>query len=138
MPQSDERQTIIRSGPTAELRLEELGIDKQDLIDAVHAYEMERSSCSALEPTIAPAFKSWVAAFRTLGEKLIPKGPWEKIETRNLPRWVNNESAVAGTVCTGDQNTASESLDPRSKNPRGTQATLLEVDPIGWTTRRHF
>ena len=60
MPQSDERQTIIRSGPTAELRLEELGIDKQDLIDAVHAYEMERSSCSALEPTIAPAFKSWV------------------------------------------------------------------------------
>ena len=37
MPQSDERQTIIRSGPTAELRLEELGIDKQDLIDAVNA-----------------------------------------------------------------------------------------------------
>ena len=91
MRQSDERQTIIHSGATAELRLEKLGIPVQDLIDAVHAYAIERSSCSALEPTIAPAFKSWVAAFRTLGEGLIPKGPWEKIETRNLPRWINTD-----------------------------------------------
>ncbi len=35
MRQSDERQTIIHSGATAELRLEKLGISVQDLIDAV-------------------------------------------------------------------------------------------------------
>ncbi len=125
MRQSDERQTIIHSGATAELRLEKLGIPVQDLIDAVHAYAIERSSCSALEPTIAPAFKSWVAAFRTLGEGLIPKGPWGKIETRNLPRWINKESAIAVTVCTGDEKTANKSVNPRSKNPRGPESMLL-------------
>ena len=125
MRQPGERSTIIHSEAAADLRLEKLGIPDQVLIDAAHAYAIERSSCSALEPTIAPAFKAWAAAVRTLGEGLIPKGPWKKIETRNLPRWVNKESAIAVTACTGDENTGNESVNPRSKNPRGSEAMLL-------------
>ena len=115
---------ILHEGPSAEARLNNLGLSSEWLVDAVHASEVERQSCSVLEPSIAPGFKAWAAGFRRLAEELVPRG-WAKIETRGLPRLVNKETAVAVAVCNGDDGTGLRGREPRSKHPRGVQSVLL-------------
>jgi len=110
-------------GPAAELRLRELGLEVSWLVDAVRASEIERRSCSPLEPSIAPGFKAWSAAFRRLAEELVPRG-WAKTETLNLPRLVNKSTAVAVAVSSGNEATGT-SNEPDFKNTRGEVSKLL-------------
>jgi hypothetical protein len=119
-----ERNDHQYEGPSMEARLNNLGLKPRWLINAVQASEIERRSCSVLEPSNAPGFKAWVAAFRTLAEQLVGS-KWAKIETRGLPRLVNKDSAVAIAVCNGDDGVGVRDRDPKSKNPRGEQSALL-------------
>jgi len=115
----------IFEGPHATVRLAELGLTEEDFILTVQAGEMERRSCSPLEPSIAPGFKAWAAAFRTLAEQLRQRG-WVKEETRGLPRLLHPENAVAIAVINGDEATGcSTGPDPKSKTPRGVQSVLF-------------
>jgi hypothetical protein len=108
------------------VRLEELGLTMDDFVAVVQAAEMERRSCSPLEPSIAPGFKAWVTAFRTLAEQLIPRG-WQRVETKGLPRLLNLESSVAIAVVGGDEATGQNSTEsePKSKTPRGARSVFL-------------
>src|SRR5262245_6509459 len=111
----------VFKGPraTAELRL--LGVHEPELVVAVRAAEIERRSCSSLEPSVAPGFKAWAAGFRTLAEQLVVRG-WVKTETKGLPRVLNPETRVAIAVVSGDEGTGIESAEPKSKTPKGAQS----------------
>lgn len=117
-------EATIHEGAAAAARVRILDLDLEMLRDAVHASEIERRSCSLLEPSTSPGFKAWAAAFRTLAERLVPLG-WARSETRSLPRLVNRETALAITVCNGDEGTGIASRCPKTKNPRGGQSVLL-------------
>ena len=114
----------IYEGPSTEARLNVLGLDVQWLVDAVRVSELERRSCSVLEPSNCPGIKAWAAAFRTLAEQLIDRG-WTKVETSGLPRIVNPKTAVAIAVLSGDDAVGRRDRDPKSKSPRGEQSALL-------------
>ena len=114
----------IHEGPHALARLRALGLTEEDVIITVQTSEIERRSCSSLEPSVAPGFKAWVAAFRTLAEQLVPRG-WVKTETKGLPRILNPETAVGIAVVTGDEGTGRVHGEPRSKTPRGEQSIFL-------------
>lgn len=112
-------------GPLALAKLRTLGIHEPELVMAVRAAEIERRSCSSLEPSVAPGFKAWVAAFRTLAEQLVVRG-WVRTETMGLPRMLDPESRMAIAVVGGDERTGLEGRpDPKSKTPRGEQSKLL-------------
>jgi len=119
-------ETQIFEGPLTAARLSELGVTESELLTAVHAAELERRSCSPLEPSTAPGYKAWAAGFRTLAEQLLPRG-WVKTETRGLPRLLNPETRVAIALVNGDDGTGCTSAGsgPRSKAPRGAQSALF-------------
>jgi hypothetical protein len=122
---SSARTALVFEGPSATARLLQLGLNEEDFIVAVQAAEMERRNCSPLEPTIAPGFKAWAAGFRTLAERLMPRG-WERVESKGLPRMLNPETAVAIAIVNGDEATGhSDGAEPKSKTPRGVQSVFL-------------
>lgn len=116
--------TTIYEGPQASVKLRELGLTENDIIMAVEAAEIERRSCSLLEPSVAPGFKAWVAGFRTLAELITPRG-FAKTETKGLPRLLNPETSIAIAVVTGDSGTGLMSENSRSKTPRGAQSVFF-------------
>ncbi len=120
----DAAEPQVFVGPLALAKLRALEINQPDLVMAVRAAEIERRSCSSLEPSVAPGFKAWAAGFRTLAEQLVPRG-WVKTETRGLPRILNPDTRVAVAVVTGDEETGLLTRAPRSKSPRGPQSVFL-------------
>lgn len=116
-------QRVFR-GRQALARVRELDVHEEDLVMAVRASEIERRSCSPLEPSVAPGFKGWAAAFRTLAEQMVPRG-FVKTETKGLPRILNPDTRVALAVVTGDEGTGLLAGEPKSKSPRGTQSIFL-------------
>jgi hypothetical protein len=118
----DARQ--IFSGPLANARLLSLGIQEPELVMAVRAAELERRSCSSLEPSVSPGIKAWIAGFRTLAEQLVVRG-WLKTETKGLPRMLNPDTRTAIAVVSGDEGTGISSASPKSKTPRGAQSVFL-------------
>jgi hypothetical protein len=114
----------VFAGPLAIAKLRTLGVQEPELVMAVRAAEVERRSCSSLEPSIAPGFKAWVAGFRTLAEQLVIRG-WEKTETKGLPRVLNPETRMAIAVVSGDEGTGIASATPKSKTPKGAQSVFL-------------
>lgn len=124
-PHAFSKQTLVHEGPHAAVRLAELGLTEEILIRIVQAAEMERRSCSPLEPTIAPGFKAWSTAFRVAAELLMPRN-WERVESRGLPRLLDPETKVAIAIVGGDDATGrSTGPDPKSKTPRGAQSKFL-------------
>jgi hypothetical protein len=120
----DAAEPQVFAGPLALAKLRLLGINQPDLVMAVRAAEIERRSCSSLEPSVAPGFKAWAAGFRTLAEQLVPRG-WVKTETKGLPRILNPDTRIAVAVVTGDEETGLSPGAPRSKSPRGPQSVLI-------------
>ncbi len=120
-----QRPSLVHEGPRATARLAELDLTEDILIRVVQAAEMERRSCSPLEPTIAPGFKAWATAYRVAAELLMPRN-WERVELRGLPRLLNPETRVAIAIVGGDEATGRNTgPDPKSKTPRGSQSIFL-------------
>lgn len=117
-------QVVVHEGPMAAARLQELGIEKHQIVAAVEAAEIERRSCSSLEPSISAPFKAWAAAFRTIAEYKVKEG-WVRTESYGLPRMLNLETAVAIAVVSGDEQTGRRYGSPKSRSPRGPQSVLL-------------
>lgn len=120
----DTYATEIIEGPKKEARLNELGLEEEDLITAVLAAELERRNCSALEPRSAPGFKAWSTGFGVLAETLTQKG-WTRVEKQGLPRMVNPENGVAIAVIHGDEATGRRVASPKTKSARGAQSLCL-------------
>lgn len=120
----DTHSAEIIEGPKNEARLNELGLDEEDLITAVLAAELERRNCSVLEPRSAPGFKAWSTGFGSLAETLLQKG-WTRVEKRGLPRMVNPENGVAIAVIHGDEATGRQGVSPKTKSARGAQSLCL-------------
>lgn len=120
------RAVRMFEGPSARVRLAELGLTMDDFVAVVQASEMERRSCSPLEPSVSPGFKAWATAFRILAEQLMPRG-WQRVETKGLPRLLNLDSSVAIAIVGGDEATGQTDGDsePKSKTPRGPRSVFL-------------
>lgn len=114
----------VFAGPRATARLHTLGLYEADLIMAVRAAELDRRSCSPLEPSIASGLKAWFAGVRTLAEQLVVRG-WVKTETKGLPRVLNPATRVAVAIVSGDEGTGIASAEPKSKTPKGAQSIFL-------------
>lgn len=104
-------------------RVRQLGLKVSELRDAIRAGELERHSCTALDPKSAPGWEAWRWTVRRLREILIPRGfTW--LDRDNLPLVVNPKTGVAIAVATGDTATgkADPKLWPTTKYPRGPTA----------------
>lgn len=116
----------VFEGASAVVRLRELGVTPTELSIAVQTAELERRSCSLLEPSTAPGYKAWAAGFRALAEQLVVRG-WVKTETQGLPRLLNPDTRIAIALVNGDEGTGRQATGsgPKSKAPRGAQTVLL-------------
>jgi hypothetical protein len=123
--ESSKPSVFIHEGTRAAARLAELGLTEEILVRVVQEAEMERRSCSPLEPTIAPGFKAWVTAVRVAAELLMPRD-WIQVESKGLPRILNPDTKVAIAIVGGDEATGRiTGPDPKSKTPRGAQSAFL-------------
>lgn len=112
---------IIRNAPGAvEQRLRELGLTPEILIEAARSGELERASCTPLDPPSAAGFEAWRCTVRRLRELLKPSG-WRAINDRNLPLVVHPMTGVAIAVTSGDQHTGTR-LTPTTLHAKGATA----------------
>jgi len=110
--------TIVARPTEVRWRLEGLGLTEQVLRDAVLAGELERVSCTPLDPLSYPGSSAWALTVRRLRESLIPRG-WRPEDAHNLPLIVEPELGIAISVNAGSEATGMEDLTPTTKHQKG-------------------
>lgn len=121
-------ETILRDSPAeTEGRLKELRLSTEVLVDAVRTGELERLSCTDLDPASAAGFEAWRWAVRRLRELLVPRG-WRAVNDRNLPLVVEPSLSIAVAVTSGDDSTGTL-FPPTTLHPKGPATeTYIEVN----------
>lgn len=109
-----------------EERLTELGLDGEDLREAVRAGLLESLACTEYDPVSARGYELWRMTSRRLREVTIvgPDPDWRAVDERNQPLVVNPGLKVAVTVSSGNDLTGNCDVErpPSTRNPKG-QAT---------------
>ncbi len=112
-------QRVIVEPLEVEERLEQLGLTQQLLVEPVMRGFLAWSNCTDNHPPAFPGILAWGETNCGLREGLLPLG-WERLNDRNLPLTVNQETRIALTASSGDDCTGIEGLVPRTRNPKGT------------------
>jgi hypothetical protein len=101
------------------VRLAELGLNREVLIDALRQGELQRRLASHLDPPAAPGFNAWSRSTRALRENLGGQG-WTPSD-RGLSTVVNPDNTMAIAVTTGNESTGQPDMDADAspKYPRG-------------------
>lgn len=107
-------------------RLRQLGLTPDILRTAVMVGEAARLSCTANDPPGFAGYIAWGSTIRTLRELLAPLG-WKKNDDGNYSTVVDEQEAIAIAVASGDENTGSLGISPRTKNAKG-PATIAAID----------
>lgn len=122
------RQVVHHKIVTVLTRLAELGLDKDDLRDAVMQGMLARSECTLNDPPQTPGHNSWSRTVRALREKLIPKR-WTRSNEGNYPLVVNPVGNLAIAVATGDDCTGLAVANPMTQSPKGPRTQVaIEVN----------
>jgi len=130
------RRPVISDNPAEDLA--KLGLNLQDLVDAVNAGELARRGCTANDPPTAPGYSAWSRIVRSLREINLPKG-WTKSDS-GLSTVINPEGDVAIAVAAGDAFTGTDKT-PSTKYPKGratheaVEANQLELFSTGTKKR---
>lgn len=98
--------------------LASLGVTEEILRDAVLAGELERVSCTPLDPLSHPGSSAWGLTVRRLRESLLPRG-WRQENVQALPLTVEPELGIAISVNAGSEATGVAGLNPTTKHQKG-------------------
>jgi hypothetical protein len=98
--------------------LGELGLTLQGLHDAVRAGELERVSCTALDPKSYPGTAAWAHSIRRLRADHLSDG-WRPQDKNNLPMTVHPDRQIGLLVTSGSPGTGDPKKAPTTKYPKG-------------------
>lgn len=99
-------------------RLRQLGLTSEILRSAIAAGELERVSCTELDPKSFPGISAWGFTVRHLRQRLLPRG-WRKEDTSNLPLVIEPRLGIALAIAAGSPATGLAELTPTTKHPKG-------------------
>lgn len=94
------------------------GLTVAILHEAATQGELARADCTANHPPLAAAFNAWADTTRSLRDQLLPRG-WMKSDEGNYAIVVSPDGQFAVVVASGDENTGSLILPPKTKSPKG-------------------
>lgn len=101
-------------------RLEALGLKAPPLINAVQAGESARKTATENHPSNAGGILAFLATVKAVRDNLVPQG-WAVRCLKNLEVTVSPDGSHGLIVTGGDRNTGIEGVDPKSRNPKGSQ-----------------
>jgi hypothetical protein len=109
---------VIQKIREVDHRLQELGLTSEILRLAVRAGELERVSCTELDPRSYPGTAAWALTIRSLREQLLPLGCRYQ-NKKNLPLIIDPVRRLAFVVTSGSSATGDPTLEPTTKYPKG-------------------
>jgi hypothetical protein len=98
--------------------LAQLGLTRENLLEAVRLGEAARRSATAHDPASASGFDMWRYSTRALRDILVPKN-WHVSRQDGLERAVSPDGRLHLIVMLGDAATGIATRIPTSKYPRG-------------------
>jgi hypothetical protein len=101
-----------------ESRLASMGLTAIILHNAIRAGELERISCTSLDPRSYPGVAAWALTVRRLREQLKPEG-WIAEDKNNLPLVIEPVRHIAIAVTSGNPDTGERAGEPTTKHPKG-------------------
>lgn len=102
------------------LRLEDLGLEEQWLLQAAREALVARLSVTANHPVQAGGYYGWAEGNRALREALLPRG-WSRLTDLGLDLTLSPDGSVAIAVSTGKDSTGLLGRAPSSQSPKGSR-----------------
>jgi hypothetical protein len=99
-------------------RLSSLGLDLNELAQAVTRGLLARSETTPNHPPLYPGFVTWGTTVCALREILFPKG-WQRNDDGMYSTVVHPSGSFAIAVATGDEFTGNANANPMTKSPKG-------------------
>lgn len=112
-------------------RLARMDLSSDVLREGVIAGETARLNCTANTPLCFPGIAAWAYTVTALRDLLMPRG-WRKSDAGNYPLVVHPSERFAIGVATGNEDTGSRYITPKTKYPKG-PATIEKVENNGVT-----
>ncbi len=112
-------------------RLQQLGLRKAELWEALEKAQAQRRTCTLFDPITLHGNIFWGRLIRFLRETYVPQG-WKWARPELIELLINPEVGFAITTCSGNQATGRHDQDPASKYPKGaaTQKRVRANDPV--------
>ena len=105
--------TVVYSGTNeVEARLNELGLKREDLLEAIRYGSAHAAECTAHDPSSLLGLVFWGKCVRRLRDILIPSG-WSVSNRGNFPVTVHPSGQWAIAVASGDEHTGIPARRPR-------------------------
>lgn len=126
---------VFSKSAEVETRLAELGLELDDLTDAIREGDSNAASCTDNDPRVLKNFTRWGKTFRGLADRLtrpdragsLIRG-WRKEERRCLPLMVTGDGKTAITVSSADARTGEDGPFPHTVNPKGRQTKEVVLE----------
>ncbi len=109
---------VVTKRHEVDRRLHDLGLTSEVLRRAIRAGELERVSCTDLDPKSFPGTAAWAFTVRSIREQLLPQG-WRYQNKKNLPLVIEPVRRIALVVTSGSAATGDSTLEPTTKYPKG-------------------
>jgi len=100
------------------LRLEDIGISEEILLNALLAGDGAAASCTRNHPPMAPGFYRFAETVRALADQLAPLG-WTRSDYKNFSTVVRPDGMVAIAVASGDPGTGDMRTTVTTRSPKG-------------------
>ena len=110
--------TVYVSSADVTTRLDELGLKREDLLEAVHFGSIYAAECTRHDPRSLAGTLLWGKTVRHLRDQLIPAG-WNVSDKRNFPLTVHPSGRWAIGVASGDEHTGIPDETPSTRYDRG-------------------
>jgi hypothetical protein len=99
-------------------RLRRLGLTETIIREAIRAGELERASCTSLNPRPYPGVAAWSWTVATFRQQTIPQG-WRIEDKNNLPLTIDPVRHTAIVITSGSAATGDPKRMPTTKYPKG-------------------
>jgi hypothetical protein len=107
---------ILKEPIEVDNRLEELGLEREKLIEVVEAIVGARADCTSNDPPGSQGWSAYRMGTRRLREVLLPDEDWVKDEVDQIPCVTNAKLGVRIAVANTDDNTGIEGDHIRPQN----------------------
>lgn len=134
MPYPEDRPKVIRSAPADVAdRLDELGINVEDLNEAARQGIGQRATYTEFDPPSSRGIGTWGRTVRTHRERL-SRRDWFPQDTANYSITVHPSKSHALAAATGNENTGLVDGEPKTRSPKGKKTQ----DAIKGNLQRQF
>ncbi len=109
---------VIYSGPSAEQKLKQLGLDVQDIHEVLLYGAAEANTYTENDAKGAGEHARWSRHVRRASELYVPRG-WQRIDPDSQPTLVHPSHKWCLVISSGNSATGMAYAKPTTKNPKG-------------------